>query len=63
MKTEDIEGTRPNVFQGSIRTKRVTDPLSPIYKLTSVEYSPPTPPKFIRDTMKIDVIYKTPFRT
>jgi hypothetical protein len=53
--TKDIQGTKPNVLKDAISTKRHTDPLVPLYKLPYVEYNPPTPPKFIKDSMEIDV--------
>ncbi|MDR3549756.1 MAG: hypothetical protein P4M11_16030 [Candidatus Pacebacteria bacterium] len=56
LKTEDIRGTKPNVMKDTIRTNRVTNPLAPDYKLPAVEPRPATPPKFLRDQIKIDVI-------
>ena len=53
--TDDIKGTKPNVMKDTIRTNRVSNPLVPDYKLPVVEQRPPTPPKFIRDTIGIDV--------
>eukprot|EP00826_Nyctotherus_ovalis_P036214 TRINITY_DN3195_c0_g1_i7.p3 TRINITY_DN3195_c0_g1~~TRINITY_DN3195_c0_g1_i7.p3 ORF type:complete len:174 (+),score=41.72 TRINITY_DN3195_c0_g1_i7:25-522(+) len=56
LRTEDIEGSSPNAFKGCIHTKRSTNPISPKYKLPSVEMRLPTPPKFIRDTLRTDVL-------
>jgi hypothetical protein len=56
LETRDIEGTKSNVAKDAIRTKRMTDPLDPKYKLPVVEQRPPTPPKFLRDPISIDVV-------
>jgi len=56
LETSDIEGTKPNAARDTMRTKRVTDPLDPKYKLPIVEQRPPTPPKFLRDAISIDVL-------
>lgn len=42
-------------MKDTISTNRKLDPLVPAYKLPSVEMKPPTPPKFIRDAINIDV--------
>lgn len=55
LATEDIKGTKPNVMKHVIRTNRTTNPLAPDYVLPVVEPRPPTPPKFLRDSIKIDV--------
>lgn len=55
LRTDDIKGTKPNAMIDTIRTKRSTNPLMPEYKLPVVEPRPPTPPKFLRDSIKIDV--------
>lgn len=60
LETRDIEGTRPNVAKDAIRTKRVTNPLDPKYKLAEVEQRPATPPKFLRDAISIDVLLLIP---
>lgn len=57
MRTDDIQGTHPNVMKDTIRTKRVTNPLDPQYVLSNVEQRPPTPPKFLRDNINIKVEY------
>lgn len=55
LRTDDIKGTKPNVMKDTIRTKRITNPLIPEYTLSSVEQRPPTPPKFMRDNININV--------
>lgn len=32
-------------------TRQPSNPLNPVYKISEVEYRPPTPPKFIRDSI------------
>jgi len=44
----DIEKSKPNYIKFST-TRLASNPLNPVYKLSEVEYRPPTPPKFIRD--------------
>lgn len=56
LATDDIKGTKPNVMKDTIKTIRTTNPLVPEYNLPKVEPRPPTPPKFLRDTIKIDVL-------
>jgi hypothetical protein len=58
MKNDDIYGTRPNVMKDTIKTKRVTNPLAPQYELCKVDECPATPPKFLRDGLKNDVLIK-----
>ena len=56
MTNQDIKGSQPNIVK--FQTKRdPTDPLHPKYKLPYVEIKPPTPLKFIRDNINIDVIF------
>lgn len=55
MQTNDIPGTQPNVMRETIQTKRIINPLAPQYQLSKVEERSPTPPKFIRDSMRTDV--------
>lgn len=42
-------------MKDTIVTKRNTNPLVPNYKFSLVEMNPPTPPKFVKDSMEIDV--------
>jgi len=42
-------------MKGTIITSRHTNPLNPVYKLPTVEIKPPTPPKFLRDSIRVDV--------
>ena len=58
LQTADIKGTQPNVMKDTIRTNRATNPLAPEYKLPAVEPRPPTPPKFLRDSIRNDVNLK-----
>jgi hypothetical protein len=51
----DIEKSRPN-FTKFQTTRQPANPLDPVYKLSEVEYRPPTPPKFIRDQINNDDI-------
>jgi hypothetical protein len=55
LATRDIRGTQPNAMKDTIVTGRHTDPLNPTYKLPAVEMKPPTPPKFLRDSIRVDV--------
>jgi len=55
LTTKDIKGSQPNVLKNTIITGRRLCPLNPIYELSKVDIRPPTPPKFIRDSIKIDV--------
>ena len=48
LKNDDIERSKPQC-QRFITTRIPSNPLNPQYKLSEVEYRPPTPPKFIRD--------------
>src|SRR4051794_38952761 len=50
MDVTDIVGHKPQ------RSKRVTNPVAPVYVLPSFEARPFTPPKKIRDTVQIDDI-------
>lgn len=57
LKISDIEGTSPNAV--GFTTKRVVDPVCPVYKLpscgpVSIEEGRP----FLRDTLKVDDIVK-----
>ena len=53
MRTQDIYGASPNCVK--FQTKRIGhDPQNPQYNLSKVEIKPPTPPKFIKDSMAID---------
>jgi hypothetical protein len=39
------------------KTSRMgTNPLAPQYKIPTVDYKPPTPPKYLRDNIDINVI-------
>lgn len=42
-------------MKDTIITSRLTNPLKPDYKLATMEFSPPTPPKFLRDSIRVDV--------
>lgn len=57
MRTDDIYGTKPNVMKDTIKTTRVTNPNNPDYQLSKIEECPATPPRFLRDHMKIDVFF------
>ena len=51
---DDIEGSHPQIVK--FQTKRLgNNPLNPNYQLAKVEEAPLEPPKFIRDTLYIDV--------
>lgn len=56
MRTDDIYGTKPNVMKDTIKTNRVTNPMLPQYPVFKVEKPPVTPPKFIKDQLKIEVL-------
>ena len=57
LTNKDIEGSSPQCVKfKSIRSG--TNPLDPVYQLSHVEYRPATPPKFIRDQMRVDDIEK-----
>lgn len=57
-KTSDIFGASPQCvkFQSN---RAGNDPLNPVYNLSKVEYKPPTPTKFRRDSMALDDIEGT----
>ena len=48
LTNEDIPKSRPNFTKFST-TRPASNPLNPVYKLPTVEYREPTPPKFLRD--------------
>jgi len=55
LRIDDIEGSRPAAV--GFQTKRVTDPICPVYKLPSVApVSIEEPRPFIRDTLQVDDI-------
>ena len=53
MFATDIEGTVPQKVK-FISKRFANNPLEPRYKLPKAEGRPPTPPRFLRDAMKID---------
>jgi len=53
---DDIDGTRRRVKDRMIETKRCTNPLEPVYKLPEVEIRIHTPPRFLRDSTRLDDI-------
>ena len=57
LMTSDIEKARPK--KGDFVTKRITDPLNPVYKLPSFETMPITPPKYIKDSISVSDIEGT----
>ena len=54
----DIEKSKPNFIKFKT-TRPPSNPLNPTYKLSEVEYKPPTPPKFLRDQITNDDIEGT----
>ena len=56
LRVNDIDGTEPNVKKNAIVTERMSNPLNPEYQLSVVEQAPPTPPKFIRDSIPINAL-------
>jgi len=55
LTNNDIEGSQPNMVK--FKTSRMgTNPLAPQYKIPTVDYKPPTPPKYLRDNIDINVI-------
>lgn len=55
MRIDDIEGTRPAAV--GFKTKRIVDPVCPVYKLPSVApVSIEEPRPFIRDTLQVSDI-------
>lgn len=55
LSNDDINKSKPN-FTKFQTTRPPSNPLNPVYKLSEVEYKPPTPPKFIRDQITNDDI-------
>ena len=55
MTNEDVPMSKPNFIKFQT-TRPPSNPLNPQYKLSEVEYKPPTPPKFIRDHITNDDI-------
>lgn len=62
LATADIDGTKPNVMKYTIVTNRNTNPLHPQYNLPVVEQRQHTPPKFLKDNIKIDVSLNNGYR-
>lgn len=54
LMVDDISGTRTQV--NKFVSTRNTDPLNPQYQLPEVVILPPPSPKFIQDSMQIDVL-------
>jgi len=55
LRNDDIEGSRPRV--NWFKTNRLpSNPLNPEYKLPSFEPIEPEIPKFVRDSINIDVL-------
>lgn len=56
LRNDDIEGSRP--CMNKFKTKRApSNPLNPSYILPSYDELEPVCPKFVRDTLNIDVIF------
>ena len=53
---DDIDGARRRAKDGRIITNRCTNPLEPVYKLPEVEIRIHTPPRFLRDSTRLDDI-------
>ena len=58
LKNEDLLGAKPKIFN-FVTGRLPSNPLDPQYKLPFYEVREATPPKFIRDSIKIDDIYGT----
>lgn len=53
---DDIDGVRRRVKDKMIETKRCINPLEPDYKLPEIEIRVHTPPRFLRDSTRLDDI-------
>lgn len=54
LKIDDIDGASP--LKNRLCMTRQVNPLNPVYKLPSFKVRPITPPKFIRDSIRVDDI-------